>query len=240
MSHSATSTPLRLGTPRRGAVVVGVAVLVTWAVILGLVVGFGWLITHPWQHAVDSFDNPISRWFAGERTSALNEPAEVGTFLGETIVGMSVAVVAALAFSLWQRSLVPVVFFALLTAGVGGFYFVATQVAPRPRPPVRILDAGLVADHSYPSGHVGTATAVYGGIVVLTWAFARGARRWVWVLLAVPAVVLIARLYQGAHHATDVLASVVYTAVWLFVLGRLLLTGRLFSGHASDRGQQEM
>jgi len=233
MSHADLSTPLRPGTPARRPVALGVVVVLAWALILGVVVGFGWLITHPWGRAVDSFDNPISRWFAGERTSALNTPAEVGTMLGETVVGMGVAVVAAVGFSLWRRQVLPAVFLALVTAGVGGFYFVATHVDPRERPPVRILDPGLVPDHSFPSGHVGTATAVYGAIVVLSWVYARRSRSWVWVLLVVPVLVLLARLYQGAHHLTDVLASVVYTAVWLLVLARLLLTGaagRLSSG----------
>jgi membrane-associated phospholipid phosphatase len=233
MSRAGLSTPLRPGTPAHRPVALGIGVVVAWALILGVVVGFGWLITHPWGHAVDSFDNPISRWFAGERTSALNGPAEVGTFLGETVVGMGVAVVAAVGFSLWRRQIRPAVFVGLVTAGVGGFYFVATHVDPRQRPPVRILDPGLVPDHSFPSGHVGTATAVYGAIVVLSWAYARRSRTWVWVLLALPVLVLLARLYQGAHHLTDVLASVVYAAVWLLVLARLLLTGvtdRLSSG----------
>ena len=173
MSRADISTPLRPGTPARRPVALGVIVVMAWTLILGVVVGVGWLITHPWAHAVDSFDNPVSRWFAGERTSALNAPAEVGTFLGETVVGMGVAVVAAVGFSLWRRQVRPAVFLALVTAGVGGFYFVATHVDPRQRPPVRILDPGLVPDHSFPSGHVGTATAVYGAIVVLAWAYAR-------------------------------------------------------------------
>jgi membrane-associated phospholipid phosphatase len=225
MSRGDISTPLRPGPAARSPVAVGATVLVAWALVLGVVVAFGWLITHPWAREVDSFDDPISRWFAGERTATLNTPAEVGTFVGETIVGMSVALVAAVGFSLWQRGFRPAVFLALVTAGVGGIYFVAGHVDPRQRPPVRILDPGLVPDHSFPSGHVGTATAVYGAIVVLSWAYARRSRSWVWGLLALPVLVLLARLYQGAHHLTDVLATVVYASVWVLVLARLLLTG---------------
>jgi membrane-associated phospholipid phosphatase len=198
-------------------------VVVWWAVIAVAVVGFGWLITHPLRSSVDPWDNDVSRWFADQRTSALDRPADVGTFLGETVVGMSVAVLAALGLSWRQRSPLPAVFLGVLMAGMGGFYLFATKLDPRQRPPVRILDAGLVPDASYPSGHVGTATAVYGGIVVLTWVLVTGARRWVWVLLAVPVVVLLARLYQGAHHLTDVFSSVVYASAWLYVLTRLLL-----------------
>jgi membrane-associated phospholipid phosphatase len=198
-------------------------VVAAWAVILGVVVGFGWLVTHPLKSSVNPWDDDVSRWFAAERMRALNTPADIGTFLGETIVGMSVAVVVAIGFSLWQRSFLPGVFFAVLTAGVGGFYAIATEVDPRPRPPVKILDPGLVPDASFPSGHVGTATAVFGGIVVLSWVYAQAARWWVAPLLVLPVFVLVARLYEGAHHLTDVLASLGYTVVWLAVLATLLL-----------------
>ncbi len=204
-------------------------VVAAWAVIVAVVVAWGWLLTHPLQSSVDPWDNDVSRWFADQRTGTLDEPADVGTFLGETIVGMAVAAAAALAFSLWRRSVRPAVFFAVLMAGMGGFYFLGTQLDHRDRPPVRILDPGLVPDASYPSGHVGTATAVAGGIVVLTWCYARAARWWVMPLLLVPVAVLLARLYQGAHHLTDVLTSLVYASVWLWVLARTVLAGRVRS-----------
>jgi undecaprenyl-diphosphatase len=228
MTRGAISTPTRPSTPTRSPVAVGVAALVTWAVVLGVVAGFGWLITHPWQHAVDSFDNPIARWFAGARSASLNGVADVGPLFGETIGGLGVAAAAAVGFSLWRRSFRPAVFVALAEAGIGGWYFVVTHVDPRQRPPVKILDPGLAPDHSFPSGHVATAVVAYGGIVLLAWAYARSAR-WVAVLLLLPAFVLVARLYQGAHHLTDVLTSVVYASVWLLVLARLLL-GRSDTG----------
>ena len=215
----------------RSTLATAAVIVVAWLAILGAVVGLGWLITHPWQSSVDPWDNDVSRWFADQRTSALDRPADVGTFLGDTIPAMSIGAVVALAFSVWKRSWRPVVFFGILVAGMGGFYSLATRVDPRDRPPVKILDPGLVPDHSFPSGHVGTATAVYVGIVLLTWVYARRARRWIWVLLVLPFVVLLARLYQGAHHLTDVLTSLVYASVWLAVLGTLLLAGRGTADH---------
>lgn len=197
--------------------------MAAWAVIATGVVGFGWLLTHPLESSVDPWDNDVSRWFADRRTGWLNGPADVGTFLGETVNAMAVAVVAALAFSLWRRSTLPAVFLGVLMAGMGGFYFLGTELDHRDRPPVRILDAGLVPDASYPSGHVGSATAVCGGIVVLVWCYARAARWWVTPLLLVPVLVVLARLYQGAHHLTDVLTSIGYASIWLVVLARLLL-----------------
>jgi membrane-associated phospholipid phosphatase len=198
-------------------------VAVVWVVTLGVVLGLGWLITNPLEPSVDPWDNDVARWFAHQRTADLSTVADVGSFLGETPVGMGVAAVAGLAVSLWRRSVVPAVFFALLVVGIGGFYWFATTLITRDRPPVRILDPGLVPDDSFPSGHVATALAVYGGIAVLLWLLVPRVRSWIWVLVLVPVFVALARLYQGAHHPTDELASVLYTVAWMTVLVVVLL-----------------
>ncbi len=204
---------------RAALVVVG-----TWLVVLAVVVAFGWLITHALRSAVLPWDNGLARWIADQRTGALNEPADIGTLLGETVTGVSVAVVTALVFSIWKRSWRPAIFLALAEAGIGGFYYVATHVDPRQRPPVKILDPGLVGNHSFPSGHTATAVVAYAGIVVLAAAYASPAvRHWARLLLLLPVFVLLSRLYQGAHHLTDVLTSLVYASVWLLVLARTLL-----------------
>ena len=39
-----------------------------------------------------------------------------------------------------------------------------------------------------------------------------------WLLFLLPLFVALARLYQGAHHVTDELASFAYTTAWLAVL----------------------
>lgn len=198
-------------------------VLASWVGVTAVVLGVGWLITHPLAGPVDGFDNPISRWFVAQRSAPLSRVADVGTLLGETVVGVGVALVAAVAVSLWQRSLRPAVFLALTEAAIGGLYAVATQLLPRDRPPVRILDAGLVPDASFPSGHVATATVAYAGVVVLLLTYAHTVGRWSTVLLLLPVLVLLARLYQGAHHLTDVLTSVAYASTLLLVMARLVL-----------------
>jgi undecaprenyl-diphosphatase len=218
--HDAHAT--RRTTPSAGRA--ALVIVGTWVVVLAVVVAFGWLITHALRGAVLPWDNGLARWIADQRTGPLNEPADVGTLLGETVTGVSVAVVTALAFSIWKRSWRPAIFLAVAEAGIGGFYYVATHVDTRQRPPVKILDPGLVQDHSFPSGHVATAVVAYAGILVLAAAYASPAvRRWAGLLVLLPVFVLLSRLYQGAHHLTDVLTSLVYASVWLLVLARMLL-----------------
>jgi len=207
----------------RGWVRPAAAVVGAWVLVLAVVLGVGWLLTHPLEPTVDPFDDDVARWFAGERTGDLDRVADVGTFLGETVVGSAVAGLVGLVVSVWRRSVRPAVCMALLLAGIGGLYAIVTALVTRDRPPVRILDPGLVPDHSFPSGHVATAVAAYAGSAVLLWWATPRARPWALLLLVLPVLVLLARLYQGAHHVTDVLTSVVYTTTWLAVLARAVL-----------------
>ena len=47
------------------------------------------------------------------------------------------------------------------------------------------------------------------------------------MLFLVPLVVIPSRLYQGAHHPTDVLASVLFASAWVAVVARVVLGRRL-------------
>ena len=206
------------GWLRAAGVLVGV-----WAVLLGLVVGAGWLITHTGRAEVNGFDDPISRWFADSRDPTLGHVADVGTYLGETVVGVTLVVLTGLGFALWRRTWRPLVFVVLVEAGIGGFYAIATAADPRQRPPVRILDPGLVPDASFPSGHTATATALALCVLLLTRAYAARAVRWVTPVLLVPVFTAVARLYQGAHHLTDVLTSMAYASVWVITVAAVVL-----------------
>ena len=207
----------------RGSAAAALTLAGTWVLVLAVVVAWGWLLTHALKGSVDPWDNDISRWFAGQRSGVLDPVADFGTMLGETPIGVAVAAVAGGAWAVWRRTWRPILFVAVLEAGIGALYFVTTHVVSRQRPPVKILDAGLVPDHSFPSGHVATAVVAYGAIVVLIAVYAEAARGWASVVLVLPALVLLARLYQGAHHLTDVLTSVVYASVWVLVVARLVL-----------------
>ena len=68
-----------------------------------------------------------------------------------------------------------------------------------------------------------TAIVVYAGAAVHLATTVPRVRRWVWPLLLVPLVVIPSRLYQGAHHPTDVLASLVFASIWVAVVAQVLL-----------------
>ena len=179
-----------------------------WVVILGAVLAIGWLLTHPLESTVDPWDDDVARWFAGERTRRPERRR------GRRDVARRDHRRHGRRRRRRRRALVVA---ALLRAGdlrraarrrdrrllLGG-----DELISRDRPPVRILDPGLVPDHSFPSGHVATATAVYGGIAVLIWVLAPAARPWVWLLFLLPAVRGARPAVPGRAPLTDELASV--------------------------------
>lgn len=195
------------------------------AVIGAALVGVGWLITHPLKSTMRG-ENDVNRWFADQRTSTLTHVADAGTLLGQTITGLAALALIGIVFAVWQRSAWPLVFVAALDGGLGLFYLAGTSLDPRQRPPVHILQSGLVPDHSFPSGHTGTATAIAGALAALLWAYTRVSKAVLVALVLLPLLTMLSRLYEGAHHVSDVLAAFVAAGLWLLVCARLLLPAR--------------
>src|SRR3954471_18306081 len=160
----ASSSPSELGWGAKALIIAS-----TWVLICAVVVGWGWLLTHPLERSVNPSDNDIARWFADERTAGLNPYADAGTFLGETIVGASAFTLVGLLVSLVKRSWIPILFVAVLEVGLGLYYLVATTLIPRDPPPVKILQAGLDPHASFPSGHTATALVCCVGTLLLIW-----------------------------------------------------------------------
>jgi membrane-associated phospholipid phosphatase len=202
-----------------------VLLVVSCLLLCAAVVGVGWLICHPLAHALRA-ENDVNRWLADHRTGSLTSVADGGTFVGQTLTGLVALGVLGTVFAIWRRTWWPLAFVGVLDAGLGLFYLAGTSLDPRQRPPVRILQSGLVPDHSFPSGHTGTATAIAGSLAALLWASTRISARWIALLVLVPAYTMLARLYVGAHHVSDVLTAFVAATLWLLVCARLLLPAR--------------
>lgn len=188
-----------------------------FVVILLLVLATGWLLTHPWRSHV-GFDNDLALWLQDRRTSVGNDLTAAGAFIGSTYVFLAASLLLT-GLLAWRAGRRLALFVFSATAGVLVIYLAGTQLISRNRPPVHILDPGLVPDHSFPSGHTLFATGLYGALLVLLW----HRQRWAACLLAlVPPIVAVSRLYEGAHHLTDVLTSLVAATAWLVVLTRVV------------------
>lgn len=204
-----------------------VVLIAGWAVIaLGLTL-VGQAITGPLESTMEPAESDLARWVEDQRTPTLNDVAPVTSFLGGFLTVAVLVSLIALGLWFWTRDVRPVLFAVLSCVGASAMYFSAAVSVDRERPPVRILDPGLDPLHSYPSGHVAAATALYGMLVVLVWTYAgRRARGWTTLLVVLPLLIGASRLYEGAHHLSDVLSSLLFASVWVVVAAKVLLPDR--------------
>jgi len=98
-----------------------------------------------------------------------------------------------------------------------------TSLVERPRPDVdRLLQSTIHS--SFPSGHVAAAT-VYAAVVVIV--FRHTGNRWARTIAVVTFALVVvavtwARLYQGMHYLSDVVAGAVLGAVSILITDRVL------------------
>lgn len=215
------------GSGRWQYAVVAGEVVVVWSVVLLVMLGLGLLITGSLHGSIDPLDTDFSRWLADQRTPTLTNLAEVGGTGGDTITICAVAAVVAIATSIWVRSIRPLIFMVVGLVGQALVYDVVSRLVTRMRPPVELLDHGLDPNASFPSGHVSTSVMFFGGCVALVWTYAES--RWrmlATLLLIVPPIVGLSRVYQGAHHVTDAAASLLVMPWWVVALTALILRSR--------------
>lgn len=215
------------GAGRWQYAIIAAEVVAVWTAVLLVMLGLGWLITEALHGDIDPSENDLSRWIADRRTPSLSDLAEIGATGGDTITICATAAVVAIGASVWVRSVRPLVFMVVGLLGQALVYDVCSRLVTRQRPPVKLLDHGLDPNASFPSGHVSTSVMFFGGCVALIWTYAPPRWRAVsTVLLLVPPIVAASRLYQGAHHATDALASLLVMPWWVVALCALILRSR--------------
>ena len=187
----------------------GGRLVATYAALTAAFVGIGLLLTHPLKaSALVRLDGRIERWFVPRRTSTWNSLSWLGSQLSETttkvVVTAIVCIVLLLVYRRWYEALLVAVPLIVEAAA----FLTITVIVGRPRPDVPRLDGSPVGS-SFPSGHT-AAAACYAGVVVVL--FLHTHRRWlrgsaVAAVIAVTAIVGVARMYRGMHHLTDVVAG---------------------------------
>jgi membrane-associated phospholipid phosphatase len=189
--------------------------LLAAVVVLALQVSHhGWLI---------DVDHSATTWFVAHRNPTLDHIAlAVTTILGPistAVITALVAVVVYLRTRSWACGLIVV-------ATVGGASALCTAIKAlvgRARPP-RSIQEIVEIDHSFPSGHVTGAAALFGIIAVII-GLSRSRRVHgalaVVVALIVSAVAL-SRIYLGVHWFTDTLAGALLAAAVLTVAAAAL------------------
>jgi undecaprenyl-diphosphatase len=207
---------------------IAAGVVVAWVLILGIIVGVGELVTKDGNGNVLG-DRTIPHGLAAHRTPGLTQWSLIFTTIGGTAAILAVAAATCVVFLAVTRRWRPVVYVATLMAGELGAFLAAAAVVKRPRPDVTHLDHRLPTS-AYPSGHVAATLCIYIAVAILVIGHARGWWRLLFLIPAIvmPVLVAVSRLYRGEHHPTDVLGSLVFSALWLTATSLLIKpnTGR--------------
>lgn len=199
--------------------------LVAYLLLVAVGLGLGGLLVHtPVGEPIVDEDVEVAQWIATEREPTLTEISVWASKPGGTIpvvaivVGLSVAF--ALAFKRWLESA------TLVTAlSLEALVFVTVSaLIGRSRPPIEQLDTSPPTA-SFPSGHVGAATALYLTLAIIVWWRTENALlRGLAALLAValPASVALSRMYRGMHFVTDVVVGLLLGAAAAWVAIRVV------------------
>jgi undecaprenyl-diphosphatase len=218
---------------RYGRIAAGV--LVVWVLIVGILTGIGKLIMITHNGNGDLLgDRTIPRWFLAHRTPTLNRWSLDVSNLGATQDILIVSVIACVVFLAVTRRWRPVIFLAVVMFGELAAFLTVAAIVKRPRPAVPQLDSNLPTS-AFPSGHMAATACLYVAIAILVIGHARGWWRYLFLIPAIvmPVAIATARMYRGEHHPTDILASVLFAALWLTAATRLIDPNK----NAFDRGR---
>jgi undecaprenyl-diphosphatase len=205
--------------------------------LFGAIVGFGFLLKGPLKGLSDS-EESVSKDLAAGRTQTWNTITTVWSHIGNTEYVIAVCVLVALIVlwrtKEWWYAIVPVVAISIQAT----VFVLATLVVDRARPHVEHLDPAPPTS-SYPSGHVGAATALYITFALMAQRIERAwLRRLVTaVCVIIPFLVAYARLYRGMHHLVDILVGAI-NGIVCCLLAWHYLRRRTDSGRVGARARE--
>lgn len=168
-------------------------------------------------------DRSVAQNLADGRTDTATDLAHWGATIADTPVKIALSIAIGGVFlwhwRRWHEALM--VILALVFEATA--FIIITSIVQRPRPDVeRLLDSPV--NSSFPSGHVAAAT-VYGAFVVVVFWHTRAvwARAGAVVIVALATLAVAwARMYQGMHYLSDVIAGVVLGLVSIAICVRVL------------------
>jgi membrane-associated phospholipid phosphatase len=211
------------------------ALLVSWIVanvgallVAGGMIGLGFFTTKVLLaiQAIEDADEWLPTWLEAHRTPLLDQASYVGSMISDAPVLIPLVGLVILMLVLrgrWRMASFP------LQAGLAEAlaYSLTVAFVVRRRPDVVQLDTFNMS-HSFPSGHIAAAIAVYGSLALLLTAHVTQiwVRRAIWTTAAIiPFVVAASRMYRGEHHPLDVAAGA--------LMGLGALTAALFAARTA-------
>lgn len=199
-----------------------VRVLIPGIVLFGLLTGLGFLLKGP-LNGLEVSEERINTYLANHRSPLWNSITAAWSHIDNTeyVIGVCILLVALMWWRTkeWWYAVAPGIAISVQAAA----FVPATNLVDRPLPTVPHLDPAPPTS-SFPSGHVGAATALYWTLAMMAQRIEnRPLRRLVTLICAViPLLVAYARLYRGMHHLVDVLVGFLNGVIsqvigWLWV-----------------------
>lgn len=188
---------------------------VTSLVVLALV--FGGIAAVLRTATLGRLDLAATRELQESQTLLLRNAMFGASFFGNSAT--LAAVVLAVAAYLHRRGLRRAAGFVVLSLIGLPADMLLKAIWNRPRPDETLVDVLLPrSGYSFPSGHAMGSTVVYGFLAFLAWVYLRNRRyrkRSTFLLMALPPIVSLSRIYVGAHWLSDVIAGM---TAGLFIL----------------------
>jgi undecaprenyl-diphosphatase len=153
-------------------------------------------------------DEPVLSWLVEHRSAWLTGPAIAVTDACGPVGTLALALVIGIVLSRRAASVMPAIILIGTVGAAAAASTVTKTLVGRERPPL-VTQVLLETDHSFPSGHVTGAMALFGMAAVMLGFGRPAARRWALLLLAGFLTMLVAatRLYLGEHWLTDVVGG---------------------------------
>ncbi len=185
-----------------------------FATTLGTAVLLAVLASYSGGEVLLRVDEPVTEWIVDHRTGGWTDFFNLVSRFGDNLVVFSAAL--GLAAWTWPRCRYLAVTLVLAALFRPAVEFVLKFVVDRSRPDLDPL--GTFDGPSHPSGHPLAAASLWGQFPAVVALHLRSRVLW-WVAVVVAfgigGLVAMARVYKGAHHLTDVVASFAWAALYL-------------------------
>jgi undecaprenyl-diphosphatase len=172
--------------------------------------------------ALLTWDEPIQRGVEANRTTGLNDFFLAVSRLGSTVFVLLAGTLGAILT--WRRCRAVATALLVATFARPAIEFIVKGLVGRDRPDFDRLVAGT--GHSFPSGHVMAAIALWGLLPVVVALYTRRRAIW-WASVAVSATLIAgiaaSRVYLGVHWFSDVTAGLVVGTFFLLGVDKVLI-----------------